>query len=592
MGVFIGGLPEDFTLLREDSGDARLVRRSFSGCLRDVSFKMTDSVSEEWISLDWAKAIKKEAVYENWEGCPIQTVDGAHFLGHGYLELGRDVFSGGKDFDISMDFRTDQLNALLLFTYNTQTEDYMLVELEAGLLSFILASEGHVTELSMWAGLSYCDGDWKQLSLAKRGPLISAAVNDWAEETRGVGGAVTLRVDSPLYLGGVPMELAHPALDSQSHKHGLGGCIRGLTIRNDETNPASQSVNLFVASRRSVRVYLDGCPTTESRYNCRGNDSVLVYSGRRTQVTDSSLQPFTEYLYRFVALAAGGWASGPWQRGRSRGRVPRHVPPPTSVQSLNGFSARVSWVPPTGDIRGLIDRYELKAYNSDQPEAPPIKAVYLANGNFTGVLLGLTPSTRYIVTVSACSPVGCTESRRHDSGDDNDLRSSLTTPEEVPDAVSPPAAVSSPSALYVTWEPPARPNGGITEYLLYRNNQMVYRGKDRQHNITGLGVYSTHVLLLSACTSVGCTNSSQVTVVTSQLPPGPLQAPNLTLLDSRTLLVEWSRPSQVNGALEFYSIFLSRDGARPVLVYNSSELFEDHTLRNLTPGTTYSITVA
>jgi len=30
-----------------------------------------------------------------------------------------------------------------------------------------------------------------------------------------------------------------------------------------------------------------------------------------------------------------------------------------------------------------------------------------------------------------------------------------------------------------------RPNGGITEYLLYDNNQVVYRGKNRQHNITG-----------------------------------------------------------------------------------------------------------
>lgn len=94
------------------------------------------------------------------------------------------------------------------------------VELEAGLLSFVLSSEGHVIELSMWVGLSYCDGDWKQLSLAKRSSLISAEVNDWAEETRGVGGAARLRVDSPLYLGGVPAELMHPALDSRSHKHG------------------------------------------------------------------------------------------------------------------------------------------------------------------------------------------------------------------------------------------------------------------------------------------------------------------------------------------------------------------------------------
>lgn len=47
-----------------------------------------------------------------------------------------------------------------------------------------------------------------------------------------------------------------------------------------------------------------------------------------------------------------------------------------------------------------------------------------------GVLSGLTPSTRYTVTVSACSPIGCSESLRNDNGDDNDLGSSLTTPEE------------------------------------------------------------------------------------------------------------------------------------------------------------------
>ncbi|XP_075319241.1 usherin [Odontesthes bonariensis] len=592
-GVFIGGLPEDLTLLREDSGDAQLVRQGFSGCLRDVRIKMTDSPSDEWMFLDWTKASKKVSVYESWEGCPLQTADGVHFLGHGYLELGTGVFSGGLDFDISMDFRTDQLNALLLFTYSTQTGDYMLVELEAGLLAFILACDGYVTELSMWVGLSYCDRDWKQLSLAKHGSVISAAVNDWAEETRGVGGALRLRVDSPFYLGGVPTELSHPALDGRSHKHGLGGCIRGLTIRSDERkSPASQSVNLSVASRRSVRVYLDGCPVSESRFNCRGNDSVLVYTGTTTQATDYNLQPFTEYLYRFVALAAGGWAAGPWQRGRSRSKVPTSVTPPTKVQSIDGFSAEVSWVPPTGDIRGLIDRYELKAYNKDHPEVPPIKATYLANGNFTGVVTGLTPSTRYTVTVSACSPAGCVESLIDDSGDDDDLRSNLTTPEEAPDAVSPPSVDSSPSALFVTWGPPARPNGGITEYLLYDNNQMVFRGKNRQHNITGLGVYSTHLLVLSACTSVGCTNSSQATALTSQLPPGPLQPPTLTPLDSRTIFVEWSRPSQINGVLEFYSIFLSYDGAEPVLAYNSSELFEEHTLRNLTPGKSYTVIVA
>nr|XP_057944950.1 usherin isoform X3 [Doryrhamphus excisus] len=592
-GVFIGGLPGDLTLRRKDLGPARLMRRGFSGCLRDVRFKMTDRPSEKWSPLDWTKATNKMSAYESWEGCPLHIGDGAHFLGHGYLELSKDLFRGGKDFDISMEFRTDQLNALLLFSYNTQTDDYMLVELKGGLLLFVLSSRGHVTELSMWVGLSYCDGDWKQLSLAKRVSLISAAVDDWAEEMRGAGAAGGLHVDSPLYLGGVPTQLTHPALHFHSHRQGFGGCIRGLTIQSDETTspPVSQSVNLSVASRRSVRIFLDGCPTSESRYNCRGNDTVLIFTGRETHAFDYSLPPFTEYLYRFIALGAGGWAASPWQRGRSRGRVPSTVPPPSMLQIVNGFSAKVSWAPPTGDLRGVIDRYELRAYNRDQPEVAPIKVVYLANGNFTGVLSGLTPSTQYLVTVSACIATGCTESL-HSSLHAANMTSILTTPQEAPDAVSPPSALPSPSALYVTWEAPARPNGVITEYRVYQNDQMVYSGDERRYNITDLGVYTAHILVLSACTAVGCTNSSQVTMLTSQLPPGPLRAPTLTLLDSRTILVEWSRPSQVNGVLEFYSIFLSQGASEPTLVYNSSKHVEDHTLRNLSPGTAYTISVA
>lgn len=57
-------------------------------------------------------------------------------------------------------------------------------------------------------------------------------------------------------------------------------------------------------------------------------------------------------------------------------------------------------------------------------------------------------------------------------------------------------------------------------------------------------------------------------------------------------VTRWSRPSQVNGVLQFYAIFVSQDGAEPTVVHNSSKLVEEHTLRNLTPGTAYDITVA
>ncbi|CAL8351742.1 unnamed protein product [Merluccius merluccius] len=596
-GLYVGGLPTDFTIIRQHLGDTQLVRKGFSGCLRDIKLKHTASPAGEWRPLDWSTAIEKVAAYESWEGCPVDSEEGAHFLGHGYLELDSDVFSGGKTFDITMEFRTDQLNAILIFTYSNESDDFMLAELESGLLYFILSWGGHVTELSMWVGLSYCDGEWNHFSLTKRGSVISAAVNDWEERLTGVGGEGGLSVDSSLYLGGVPTNLMHPALASNSHRNGLGGCLRRLTVQSDGTQPpVVHTVNLSAASHYSVRVHLDGCSAGDSRFLCRGNDSVLVYSGRETHARDYSLQPFTEHLYRYVAVAAGGWSAGPWQRGRSQGTVPKHILPPSMVQSKNGFSAEVKWAPPTGDVRGLIDRYELRAYQRDHPDAEPVvESIHLKDGNHTGLLSGLIPSTRYIVTVSVCSPSGCTESQRHrheDQGDNEGESWSFTTPEEAPEAVHPPAGVASPFTLNITWQPPARPNGRITSYHLYHNHRRIYMGNHTHFNITALGVYSTHVLVLSACTSAGCSNSSQVTMVTSQLPPGPLQPPNLTLLDARTILVEWSQPVQVNGVLQSYSVFLSREEAEPQPVYNSTHLHEDHTLHNLVPGTAYAVRVA
>lgn len=53
------------------------------------------------------------------------------------------------------------------------------------------------------------------------------------------------------------------------------------------------AVNLASVSSGAVRVNLDGCLSTASPVNCRGNDSILVYHGREQRVQESGLQPFT-----------------------------------------------------------------------------------------------------------------------------------------------------------------------------------------------------------------------------------------------------------------------------------------------------------
>ncbi|RXN20724.1 usherin [Labeo rohita] len=666
-GVFIGGIPENFTILRQDAGPAKLVQQGFAGCLRDVMVQKSSGATDAWEPLDWDSALEKHETYESWEGCPAVSEDGAYFLGHGFLKVKPEIFTGGDYFEISFEFKTDQLNALLLFAYDIDGKDFVLAELQGGVLFWVLRWGEQTAELSVWVGLSYCDGGWNTANVLKRGPLASAGLNDIYEQDRkSMGGSLT--VSSPLYLGGVPPEVKHPALNKHSLLHGFGGCIRDVRFARGPV------VSLAAVSSSAVRVNLDGCLSADTSVNCRGNDSILVYTGRDRSAEDLTLQPFTEYLYRVMASGEGGWTAGPWQRGRSGETVPQSVLPPSRVGSVNGSSVEVSWEEPA-EVRGVIEKYVLKAYSRDRPSSPPISATFPHSQHLTGTLSGLAPFSSYGITLTACTQAGCGESPfaigfstpqeapeevpspaaisypnslsvRWDpppkpngvitqyilykdttvvyqgnmtsfnitgtlSGlapfssygitltactqagcGESPFAIGFSTPQEAPEEVPSPAAISYPNSLSVRWDPPPKPNGVITQYILYKDTTVVYQGNMTSFNITGVGVFTPHKLMLSACTEAGCTNSSQVTLFTGQLPPTHVEPPVLTVLDARSIHIQWAAPMEVNGLLEFYTLYQTALGEEPAVVYNSSELFEDYTVRNLVPGSTYLFQIA
>lgn len=68
---------------------------------------------------------------------------------------------------------------------------------------------------------------------------------------------------------------------------GFGGCMKDVKFTRGAV------VNLASVSSSAVRVNLDGCLSTDSAVNCRGNDSILVYRGKEQSVYESGLQPFT-----------------------------------------------------------------------------------------------------------------------------------------------------------------------------------------------------------------------------------------------------------------------------------------------------------
>ncbi|XP_016076620.1 PREDICTED: usherin [Miniopterus natalensis] len=572
-GVFVGGLPQGHPVLRKDPD---IIRKGFVGCLKDVYFMKSYNPSAVWEPLVWQSSEEQANVYSTWEGCPSSLQEGARFLGAGFLQLDPSVFQGGLDFEISFEFRTDQLSGLLLFIYNKDGPDFLVVELKSGILSLRLNTSLAFTQVDLWLGLSYCNGEWNTVMVKREGSVVSASVNELTErvsESR----AQALMVNSPVYLGGAPLEL-RDSYKRLSLEPGFGGCVREVAFARGAV------VSLASVSSGAVRVNLDGCPSSDSAVNCRGNDSILVYRGHERSAQEPGLRPFTEYLYRVIASHEGGSVRSDWSRGRTTGAAPQRVPPPARAHGVNGSSVEVTWDEHV-EVRGLIERYVLRACGEDRVAGPPATpcatSELVDTNNLTGVLTGLLPFKNYAVTLTACTLAGCTESSQ---------ALNISTPQEAPQEVQPPVAKSLPNSLTLSWSPPRKANGIITRYSLYMDGRRIYSGIGENYTVRGLAAFTPHRFLLGACTRVGCANSSLVTLYTAQLPPEHVDPPLLTVLDSRTIFAQWKQPRKVNGILERYVLYVSdrtRDSPVWDVAYNSTEPLRDHTLRHLLPGTRY-----
>lgn len=54
--------------------------------------------------------------------------------------------------------------------------------------------------------------------------------------------------------------------------------------------------------------------------------------------------------------------------------APQSVPTPSRVRSINGYSMEVTWDEPVV-VRGVIEKYVLRAYSEDAPHSPRMPSV-------------------------------------------------------------------------------------------------------------------------------------------------------------------------------------------------------------------------
>lgn len=138
----------------------------------------------------------------------------------------------------------------------------------------------------------------------------------------------------------------------------------------------------------------------------------------------------------------------------------------------------------------------------------------------------------------ACTSEGCVTS----------APANITTLEAPPARVEPPRVASlTPTSLEVSWgEPLTQEGGAVTQYVLTLDGQESYRGPRQTAVLSELQPHTSYQLVLSACTSGGCTASSPVTTVTEEAPPTDLPAPTLKV---KGIMTQDTRSENMQGKL-------------------------------------------
>lgn len=108
-------------------------------------------------------------------------------------------------------------------------------------------------------------------------------------------------------------------------------------------------------------------------------------------------------------------------------------------------------------------------------------------------------------------------------------------------------------------------------------------------NLTGLAVYTRHVILLTACTKINCTQGASTVFYTAEIPPQGVRAPSVRILGAHSAEVTWSEPAIINGRIRGYQILAISIGhpKQQRIIVNATADRRVVQIRNLTAGTIY-----
>nr|KAF6395357.1 hypothetical protein HJG63_009920 [Rousettus aegyptiacus] len=119
-------------------------------------------------------------------------------------------------------------------------------------------------------------------------------------------------------------------------------------------------------------------------------------------------------------------------------------------------------------------------------------------------------------------------------------------------------------SVTLTWAAPSNRSGPIEKYIVSCAASddvqpcVPYECQETFATVWNLVPFTTYQFSVEACTSGGCLRSSPITVTTAQAPPRRLGAPQVWTISSTELHVEWSPPTEPNGIIIRYEVYMKR----------------------------------
>lgn len=272
---------------------------------------------------------------------------------------------------------------------------------------------------------------------------------------------------------------------------------------------------------------------------------LVQYSGTGdvTTFTNEGLSPYTSYEYQVVAYNSKGQIESGWTEVTTLEALPTGMAPPT-FPNVQSTYVVVSWGEPTNP-NGNLTQYDV----SYRPLLGDLVLHQSLSASTTQTnVTGLEPFTIYEFQIEVYNSAGTAVS------DFADTQTLEGAPEGIGNII---IVTKTSESVTVMWAEPLKPNGIISEYILYLNGVEEYRDTPKMAFIDRLKPFTSYSILLEACTSVACTQGEIQGFTTEESDPIGQPSPELTLIGSRAVSIEWGFPIQSNGLITSYEIFRS-----------------------------------